>query len=107
MDLHFFALAFLVLNRVSGTCYFPNGNVSPQDVACEASASDSFCCYHDQACLSNGVCMTGVVDGIQQYARGTCTDPNWESGACPKFCLDGKPRTLKTEGRALTFVTRC
>ncbi|KIX04385.1 uncharacterized protein Z518_05253 [Rhinocladiella mackenziei CBS 650.93] len=72
-------LTFLLLGRGMATCYFPNGDVSSADVACDAEASDSFCCYSKQACLSNKLCLTGVADGINQYARGTCTDQTWQS----------------------------
>lgn len=77
-----------ILGQATATCYFPDGDISPADVACDAEASDSFCCYSKQACLSNKICLTGTADGVNQYARGTCTDPSWQSGACPDFCLD-------------------
>lgn len=70
------------------TCFFPSGFVSPADVPCEPEDTYSFCCFTKQACLSNKLCLTGVVDGVNQYARGTCTDHSWESGACPDFCLN-------------------
>ncbi|EXJ84616.1 hypothetical protein A1O3_05286 [Capronia epimyces CBS 606.96] len=78
----------LLLREATATCYFPDGNVSSLDVACNPDAVDSFCCYSHQACLSNKLCLTGVEDGVNQYARGTCTDHTWQSGACPDFCLD-------------------
>ena len=85
-----FPLACLAVTAMA-TCYFPNGGISFDDVACNPDASDSPCCYKGaQTCYSNGLCGIGEVDGILQYARGTCTDQNWLSGACPNFCLDRK-----------------
>jgi hypothetical protein len=71
---------------IRASCYFPDGGQASLDVPCDASATESFCCFSAQACLSNKLCYDPTT---LQYARGTCTDPNWESAACPKFCLDG------------------
>ena len=82
--------AFHLAALASATCYFPNGDVSPADVACESDATESFCCFNDQACLSNKLCLVNVNETDPQnyiYARGTCTDQNWQSDACPQFCL--------------------
>ncbi|KAF2104134.1 hypothetical protein NA57DRAFT_50980 [Rhizodiscina lignyota] len=87
----FASILALCLAKVWAACYFPNGDPSPADVACDADAVDSFCCFHDQACLSNKLCLVNPTESDHTqyvYARGTCTDANWASDACPSFCLD-------------------
>ncbi|OCL09161.1 hypothetical protein AOQ84DRAFT_27995 [Glonium stellatum] len=88
-----FALLPLALAQ---SCHFPDGTVSGLDVPCNPSALVSACCYSDQACLSNGLCVSDPLnDTLKAYHRGTCTDQNWESSACPLFCElpanDGTP----------------
>ncbi|KLU88923.1 hypothetical protein MAPG_07904 [Magnaporthiopsis poae ATCC 64411] len=68
-------------------CFFPNGRQA-KDVPCDPTAAVSMCCGSVAACLSNGLCKdesttnsTGVA-----YARGTCTDPTWQSPFCPQNC---------------------
>lgn len=84
------ALSF-VLNivLVAGKgCFFPNGALAPADRACNPDAEDSFCCFTGQGCLSNGLCLVNphVMDDTEfVYARGTCTDPTWDSHLCPNF----------------------
>jgi hypothetical protein len=86
--LHTIASLSFYLTTAFAACYFPDGSLSPTDVSCDATASDSFCCFNQQACLSNKLCLVDVhPGGINEYARGTCTDQNWESSACPNFCL--------------------
>ncbi|KAI9730704.1 MAG: hypothetical protein M1834_005673 [Cirrosporium novae-zelandiae] len=81
-------LGATLLPSVLATCYFPDGTESSTDVACDSGVTDSFCCYKGQACLSTKICLTNPDDAVPVYARGTCTDQNWESSACPNFCLD-------------------
>lgn len=81
-------LGAFTLAQAAATCYFPDGDISPADTPCDDEATDTFCCYNKQACLSNKICLTGNVNGVDQYARGTCTDQSWLSGECPNFCLD-------------------
>lgn len=75
-----------LIHIIHAKCYFPNGETSYADVACDSSATDSFCCFSNQACLSNKLCYD---IGNRTYARGTCTDQTWQSSACPNFCNDG------------------
>ena len=85
--------ATLVVSSSARTCYFPDGTPTGTDVPCDGDAEDSFCCFTGQACLSNKICgafHTNTTGTSLVYARGTCTDPTWNSPACPKFCLDGE-----------------
>jgi hypothetical protein len=82
----FLPILILFPTTIRASCYFPDGGLASLDVPCDASATESFCCFSAQACLSNKLCYDPAT---LKYARGTCTDPNWESAACPKFCLDG------------------
>ncbi|KAI5464245.1 hypothetical protein BGZ63DRAFT_401211 [Mariannaea sp. PMI_226] len=85
-------LAPTILPVVSAACYYPNGKLAPNDVPCRDDISNSVCCGQGYACLSNGICQaTG--DELQkehatEYVRGSCTDRNWRSSACPLFCID-------------------
>ncbi|KAL2268028.1 hypothetical protein VTJ83DRAFT_2874 [Remersonia thermophila] len=69
-------------------CFFPNGDVNPEDVPCDPGAPVSMCCGSRDACLSSGLCLnpgTGPTRGIS-FARGTCTDQTWKSPICPQKC---------------------
>ncbi|OCK94375.1 uncharacterized protein K441DRAFT_660230 [Cenococcum geophilum 1.58] len=69
------------------SCHFPDGSVAGSDVPCNPSALVSACCFSDQACLSNGLCVSDPLnDALKAYHRGTCTDQNFKSSACPRFC---------------------
>ncbi|KAF9698764.1 hypothetical protein EKO04_003102 [Ascochyta lentis] len=70
-------------------CYFPNGGEVGSDTACNPNALVSACCYDNQACLSNGLCVSDPHDPVKaRLHRGTCTDADWKSGNCPRQCLD-------------------
>ncbi|EDU49956.1 hypothetical protein A1F94_010439 [Pyrenophora tritici-repentis] len=76
-------------SAVFATCYFPNGNVVDSDTACNPNALVSSCCYDNQACLSNGLCVSDPHDPAKaRLHRGTCTDKSWKSGNCVRQCLD-------------------
>ena len=79
----------LVLSpAVLSTCYFPNGNVSYLGTACNPNAIESACCAENQACLSNGLCVSDPhAPTISRLHRGACTDKAWKSGNCPRACL--------------------
>ncbi|KAF2105298.1 hypothetical protein BDV96DRAFT_377230 [Lophiotrema nucula] len=73
----------------SAKCFFPNGDESPSDTACNPDAIESACCFDGQACLSNGLCVSDPhIETLARLHRGTCTDANWKSGNCPRECLD-------------------
>ncbi|KAL1796816.1 hypothetical protein ACET3X_005356 [Alternaria dauci] len=83
------AVFLSVSPTVLATCYFPNGNVVDSDTACNPNAIVSSCCYDNQACLSNGLCVSDPHDPVKaRYHRGTCTDQAWKSGNCVRQCLD-------------------
>ncbi|KAJ4325467.1 hypothetical protein N0V94_000610 [Neodidymelliopsis sp. IMI 364377] len=70
-------------------CYFPNGGEVASDTVCNPNALVSACCYDNQACLSNGLCVSDPHDPVKaRLHRGTCTDASWKSGNCPRHCLD-------------------
>lgn len=73
--------------QAANLCFLPGGK-QVGDVPCDMKAQVSMCCGSVAACLSNGLCKdekttndTGVA-----YARGTCTDPTWQSPICPQHC---------------------
>jgi|SRR5690242_18777469 len=73
---------------LAAQCYFPNGDKVNSDTACNPDALVSACCYDNQACLSNGLCVSDPHDPVKaRLHRGTCTDANWKSGNCPRQCL--------------------
>ena len=86
---------FLVLYSgisASAECYYPNGELSPNDTPCRDDTKDSVCCGQGYACLSNGICQaTGKElkkSGASEFARGGCTDKTWRSSNCPLFCIE-------------------
>lgn len=88
-------IAFPFLPFCAGICYYPDQEtIAPQDVPCRGGSGDSPCCGPGYACVSNGLCMrnndTLDVNSADEYVRGSCTDKNWRSAACPSFCIGPK-----------------
>ncbi|KAF2021870.1 hypothetical protein BU24DRAFT_417503 [Aaosphaeria arxii CBS 175.79] len=42
------------------SCFFPNGDTVDSDTACNPNSIVSACCFDGQACLSNGLCVSGT-----------------------------------------------
>lgn len=84
---------FLWIHAIHGgaECYYPDGSVASDHVPC-FYGTNSVCCGQGYACLTNKICQaTGEKlekDGANEYVRGSCTDPEWSSRACPSFCKD-------------------
>ncbi|KAI9806691.1 MAG: hypothetical protein M1825_006148 [Sarcosagium campestre] len=90
-------LVILVLGAVpllasaQKACYFPDGTVAENDFPCYKDADISFCCGPGYACLKNRICkrteasLDGVASPID-FVRGSCTNSDWSSTACPAFC---------------------
>ncbi len=90
-------LAHLFFASVAALCYYPNGNLSPQDVPCSDAELESNCCGPGYACLSNKICRQAHQDLIEAYlpctyGRGNCTDRSWPSSASPVYCILGSSR---------------
>ncbi|KAF3913499.1 hypothetical protein AA313_de0210162 [Arthrobotrys entomopaga] len=84
------SVLWLILLRMAlaTDCFFPNGTQS-EDSPCNPNGP-SMCCGPGVSCLGNGVCLGGTyLSGIWRYtfARGSCTDQNWEDHHC--FNPDG------------------
>ncbi|KAF5850778.1 hypothetical protein GGP41_010393 [Bipolaris sorokiniana] len=76
-------------SSVLATCWFPDGQESTLDTACNPDAIVSSCCFDRQACLSNGLCVSDPHDPARSRThRGTCTDRGWKSGNCVRQCFD-------------------
>jgi len=74
-------------------CYYPDGQI-PTDYVytpCNGSSAVS-CCVPSTGdiCLSNGLCFWP--GGPYPY-RGACTDRDWTSDTCPRFCMGDDPTT--------------
>ncbi|TLD16427.1 uncharacterized protein PgNI_01252 [Pyricularia grisea] len=82
-----FLLVVAPVTQAANLCFFPGGKQA-SDVPCDQKADVSMCCGSVSACLSNGLCKdekTTNTTGVA-YARGTCTDPTWQSPICPQHC---------------------
>ncbi|KAE8441298.1 hypothetical protein EG329_005528 [Mollisiaceae sp. DMI_Dod_QoI] len=89
----FVFLSFLLAAADPLSCYYPNGDIAPNDTPCDPTANATnatFCCGQGYACLSNMICMSTPAvtgwNGAALYSRGSCTDQTWE-GSCPWFCV--------------------
>lgn len=113
-------LFYIFLTHVSaGTniCYNPDGTetTSTSFTPCFPSANVTHCCDNGQTCLSNGLCLGKVREGIflltaqllklnqgeMAMNTGLCTDSTWQADSCFSYCP--KPRRLHT----LSTVYRC
>ncbi|KAK4233538.1 hypothetical protein C8A03DRAFT_38742 [Achaetomium macrosporum] len=73
-------------------CYYPSGDVAPQDLPCQDETDQAACCGPAYICLSNGICKSSGLEkqlpNQALYVRGSCTDKDWRSSKCPSFCVD-------------------
>ena len=86
----FVLIQIFILSVAANSCYFPEGDVGANDLACFPLQEFSFCCGPGYACLENKLCMNTpeASDGLSpgSLIRGSCTDPTYDSSACPPFC---------------------
>jgi len=73
----------VVASSWEALCYFPNGDISPDDTPC--STDGGACCPKDWECLSNGMCWSGD----RHHERHSCTDQTWMAATCPMMCVAG------------------
>lgn len=71
------------------TCYFPNGAIATNDIAC-TNGPAAICCEFTATCLDNELCFNPFGSAVGGYIRGSCTDISWESPSCPRFCNEGE-----------------
>ena len=81
----------------SKPCCYPSGVQQPDDIPCNASASNGACCGPNDICLTNGFCFQ--VGGVQSLVRGSCTDELWSSQSCPQICSDGNCPNIAVLGK--------
>ena len=82
------------MSNLTPVCYFPKGNVANGHSPCNASAAESWCCAAKDYCLSNGFCLQASDVHANRIGRGSCTDQEWNSPACPRECVDGEYHML-------------
>jgi hypothetical protein len=70
-------------------CYYPVGNIASDHTPCNSSAPDTWCCHTNNYCLDNGHCLQATDVFANRLSRGSCTDRQWNSEACPFECTDG------------------
>ncbi|KAF3064354.1 hypothetical protein GL218_01035 [Daldinia childiae] len=84
LQLILFHFAYTVFAAVDH-CYYPNQQEAEDNSPCNPDADSSACCGGGigNICLSNGLCQgsNGAV------IRGSCSDKNWDSKNCAKYCL--------------------
>jgi len=85
----------------SKTCYWPNGDIAANFIACDSSASNSACCPSDQPCTQNGLCYD-----LGYLRRGACTDNKWSASQCPKYCyLDDGSKQSGSQNQTNDILT--
>lgn len=83
-------LCFIFNGQIEAVeCYLKNAEPYPAGVVCNPDSLPSLCCVAGWICSSNGLCTPpGSINDFQQYRRGSCTDPNWNTTACFGGCND-------------------
>lgn len=66
-------------------CYYPNGDISLEDVPCGDSGA-GICCPLNWQCMTDGLCYLANED---YYERHSCVDASWPSLSCPRICTAG------------------
>ena len=81
-------LAFLFRPAWQLTCYFPNGDIAPNDTPC-TNETTSACCNEIDYCYDNGLCNSEF-----RLTRGSCTDKSWgglgNAPECASQCKNGQ-----------------
>lgn len=85
-------LFMLPFSEASGSqCFRPSGALAENDYPCEPLHIESFCCGVGWACAMDKVCYPTSAIGVNWVdytpSRGSCTDFEWTSNECPKYCL--------------------
>ena len=77
-------------------CYFPNGNLAPNDRVCITEGDRSgMCCQDGYTCMNNYLCKPpaerrGSHGWATPYVRGSCIDKYWRNDQCPLImCTNG------------------
>ena len=83
------AVSLILVVRAQQTCYSINGNPDTKMSPCNASAANSGCCYANEYCLTNGLCINQALVGGNRLSRVGCTDKTWEDPACFQECKTG------------------
>ncbi|KAF5005326.1 hypothetical protein FDECE_8222 [Fusarium decemcellulare] len=82
------------------TCFYPGGKEAVDDIPCRTDTDASACCAAGYMCISNGLCQSTGEANTGNFARGSCTQQDWDSTDCPNYCIEES-----TGGGA--DVTRC
>lgn len=82
-------VTFILVAQAQQTCYSINGNPDTTMSPCNASATNSGCCYANEYCLTNGLCINQALVGGNRLSRVGCTDKTWEDPACFQECKTG------------------
>jgi hypothetical protein len=75
-------------------CYYPDSTLASSDGDCNPGKENSVCCGKGYVCLGNGICMIdSKTPGVNANLagtiwRGSCTDQEWKSPDCPKYCAE-------------------
>jgi hypothetical protein len=80
-----YAVVLALSTANAQTCYYPNGDPSPNDSPClsgTGSSGSGACCPVDWQCLDNGLCYLPTYG---YYERHSCVDQAWGSD-CPQIC---------------------
>ncbi|KAJ0159676.1 hypothetical protein CTA2_9288 [Colletotrichum tanaceti] len=66
-------------------CYWPDGREATSVVACPVAGGTeaASCCFRNHYCMSNGLCFSKTE---LSFYRGACTDQDWTTSGCPKYC---------------------
>lgn len=80
-----FGLQFFLLQNVSATCYWPDGNATSTDYAPCNYGTTSMCCdtANNDICTPEGLCLYHKTS----YTRDACTDSTWASPNCVSVCM--------------------
>ncbi len=72
-------------DALAGTTYPPTKIT--RYTPCDASAAVSFCCFNDDYCLGNGLCLDNGSNG--RFTLQGCTDPDWPPPCHGMFRAEG------------------
>ncbi|KAF2260510.1 hypothetical protein CC78DRAFT_25725 [Lojkania enalia] len=84
-------LGFTITLDSNASCYYPNGDTNENVYPCTRFVvnGEASCCWKNDICTSTGFCMSSTI-GL--FYRGLCTKRDWDTNACPNYCMQDEWR---------------
>lgn len=92
----------MTLAKADSQCYYLNGTATDHTFKpCFPDRPNSACCVTEKPndapndiCMQNGLCYSQDTGYSGFFFQNACTDKDWGSAECPRFCGNNKSMLL-------------